>query len=231
MQLNAEFDQRALVHSRLIPWLDSPMPGVARRQLDRVGGEVARATSIVRYAPGSEFSPHTHAGGEEIFVLEGVFQDEQGDFPAGSYIRNPPQSRHTPSSSAGCVIFVKLWQFEPDDQTSVVLNSNFMAPVPHRHLNAVSVVPLFKNQYEEVSLQVWEPNSTIEIAFEHGAEFLVLEGGFSQGGDVLTEQSWLRLPVASALIAMTSEHGARVWVKQNHLSRVQAQVERLSVCD
>ncbi|GAL13613.1 hypothetical protein JCM19233_4618 [Vibrio astriarenae] len=51
--------------------------------LDRVGGEVARATSIVRYKPNSAFSPHTHDGGEEFFVLEGVFSDEHGDYPQG----------------------------------------------------------------------------------------------------------------------------------------------------
>ena len=74
------------------------MAGVERRMLDRIGDEVARATSIVRYAAGSRFSPHTHGGGEEFLVLDGVFQDEHGDYPAGSYVRNPPTSRHTPGS-------------------------------------------------------------------------------------------------------------------------------------
>ena len=82
--------------------------------LDRIGAEVARATSIVRYAPASRFPAHVHGGGEEFLVLDGVFQDEHGDFPAGAYIRNPPQSRHTPRSAPGCIIFVKLWQFDPE---------------------------------------------------------------------------------------------------------------------
>jgi hypothetical protein len=60
--------------------------------LDRIGDEVARATSIVRYAPASHFSPHVHDGGEEFLVLEGTFQDEHGDYPVGSYVRNPPTS-------------------------------------------------------------------------------------------------------------------------------------------
>ena len=117
--VNADFEQRVLVHSANLSWLDSPMPGVHRRPLDRVGGEVARATSVVKYAPNSRFSPHVHTGGEEFLVLEGVFQDEHGDFPAGSYVRNPPRTRHTPGSEPGCVILVKLWQFEPDDQCQV----------------------------------------------------------------------------------------------------------------
>src|SRR5438105_15557711 len=94
-------------------------PGSTRRMLDRIGDEVARATSIVRYAPASPFSAHTHGGGEEFLVLDGVFQDEHGDYPVGSYIRNPPTSRHTPSSKLGCVLFVKLWQFDLEDRTKV----------------------------------------------------------------------------------------------------------------
>ena len=99
MELNADFSQRAVVHAARLPWVASPMAGVERRMLDRIGAEVARATSIVRYAPQSRFSPHVHGGGEEFLVLDGVFQDEHGDYPAGSYVRNPPTSRHTPGSS------------------------------------------------------------------------------------------------------------------------------------
>ena len=98
MHLNADFTKRAVVHAAKLDWKASPMPGVERRMLDRIGDEVARATSIVRYIPESQFSPHVHDGGEEFLVLEGVFQDERGDFPAGCYVRNPPQSRHTPGS-------------------------------------------------------------------------------------------------------------------------------------
>ena len=69
MELNADFTRRVVVHGRDLPWVASPMAGVERRMLDRIGDEVARATTIVRYAPGSQFSPHTHNGGEEFLVL------------------------------------------------------------------------------------------------------------------------------------------------------------------
>ena len=124
MELNADFSKRVAVHAARLGWTASPMPGVERRMLDRIGDEVARATSIVRYAPNSHFSPHVHDEGEEFLVLEGVFQDEHGDFPAGSYIRNPPQSRHTPGSKTGCVLFVKLRQFDPADRTHVKSATN-----------------------------------------------------------------------------------------------------------
>ena len=101
MKIHADLTQRAVVDSNQLPWVDSPMAGVQRRMLDRDGAEVARATSLVRYAPDSWFSPHNHDGGEEFLVLDGVFSDEMGDFPAGMYVRNPVGSSHKPHTVQG----------------------------------------------------------------------------------------------------------------------------------
>ena len=215
MELNADFTKRALVHSADIPWVASPMAGVDRRMLDRIGDEVARATSIVRYAPGSAFSPHVHTGGEEFFVLDGVFQDEHGDFPAGSYIRNPPHSSHTPGSEPGCTIFVKLWQFDLADRTHVRIDTGKMRFVPHG--DGVAVMPLFSDGREDVALERWEPGAEVQIADHDGAEILVLTGGFSEGGDTLKPESWLRLPKGSATTATAGPDGAVVWIKRDHL--------------
>ena len=119
MDVNSDFTTRAAVHAARLDWTPSPILGVDRRMLDRIGDEVARATSIVRYAPHSRFSAHTHGGGEEFLVLDGVFQDEHGDYPTGTYVRNSPATSHTPGSEPGCTLFVKLWQFEPDDRKPV----------------------------------------------------------------------------------------------------------------
>src|SRR5271156_1611879 len=155
MELNADFSQRVVVHAARLSWIPSPMAGVERRMLDRIGDEVARATSIVRYAPDSHFSPHTHGGGEEFLVLEGTFQDEHGDFPAGSYIRTPPTSHHTPSSAQGCILFVKLWQFDPADRTQVRLNTGTMPYQPAAGRPGVEVIPLFADSREDVRLEHW----------------------------------------------------------------------------
>ena len=126
------------------------MLGVDRRMLDRIGGETTRATTIVRYAPQSSFSQHVHDGGEEFIVLEGVFQDEHGDYPAGSYIRNPPTSSHTPSSEPGCVIFVKLWQFDLADRTPFKINMNKIGSIISAERPGVSIMPLFQDDRETV---------------------------------------------------------------------------------
>ncbi len=218
MELNADFTQRVLVHSDELEWLASPIKGVERRMLDRIGNEVARATTIVRYAEKSRFSAHTHGGGEEFIVLHGVFQDEHGDFPAGSYIRNPPTSSHTPGSEKGCTIFVKLWQFDANDRTPVMIDMNKMGSVPAANREGVSVMPLFEDDRETVQLETWAPGAKVVIDATQGAELFVIKGEFTTDHDEsLRLNSWLRLPQGEKLIAKAGSSGARVWIKTRHL--------------
>jgi anti-sigma factor ChrR (cupin superfamily) len=217
MDLNADFTRRVVMHGDDLAWQDSPMAGVSRRMLDRIGGEVARATTIVRYAPGSHFSSHVHTGGEEFLVLEGVFQDEHGDFPAGAYIRNPPQSRHTPGSEPGCVILVKLWQFDLADRTHVRIATDKIARIAERGRPGVEVTPLFRDEREDVRLEHWAPGAEVAVPADGGAELFVLEGGFSEGPDRLRRHSWLRAPIGGTIQAKAGPEGARVWIKTGHL--------------
>ena len=192
--MNADFSKRIAVHAARLAWVPSPIPGIDRRMLDRIGDEVARATSIVRYAPNSQFATHTHGGGEEFFVLEGVFSDEHGDFPAGTYIRNPPTSRHTPRSTPSCVIFVKLWQFDAADRTQIRLDTRERSFEAMPGRSNVDRMTLYQNKIEEVRIERWQPNGNIHLAVPGGAEFLVLDGAFGESGEQFTTQSWLRLP-------------------------------------
>ena len=217
MDLNADFSKRALVHSDQIEWIASPMPGVDRRMLDRIGGEVARATTIVRYAPESRFSEHTHTGGEEFIVLDGVFSDEHGDFPAGSYVRNPPTSAHSPHSENGTTIFVKLWQFQPEDRTHVVIDMNKMEYISDADRPGVAVMTLFADGRETVRAEKWSAGAEVQMPLTGGAELLVLDGALTEGGDALTKGSWLRLPIGSELRAKAGPDGARIWMKLGHL--------------
>jgi anti-sigma factor ChrR (cupin superfamily) len=221
MEINADFTRRVAVHATRLPWVPSPMAGVERRVLDRIGDEVARATSIVRYAPGSRFSPHTHGGGEEFLVLEGVFQDEHGEFPAGSYVRNPPTSRHTPSSATGCILFVKLWQFDPADRKEVKVNTAAMAYEAAANRPGVELLRLFRDDCEDVRLERWMPDAAMTLNVPGGAELLVLDGGFDEGGERFEPLSWLRLPTGSGLQAKAGPEGCRVWIKTGHLLTIQ----------
>lgn len=222
MNLNADFNQRVVVHTATMPWIDSPIKGVKRRMLDRIGDEVARATSVVQYDKGSSFSPHIHQGGEEFLVINGIFQDEHGDYPTGSYIRNPPQSRHTPGSEPGCTIFVKLWQFDLNDRTSVRKNINEIAAVTDSTRPGIEVLPLFEDDRENVRVERWQPDTEISINATDGVEIFVLEGGFAEGSDRLHTGSWLRTPCETHLTAAVGSKGATVWVKDGHLRHIRA---------
>lgn len=225
MEVNANFNERVIVHSDQLEWQPSPMPGVDRRMLDRMGNEVARATSIVRYQPKSHFSPHVHHGGEEFFVLEGVFQDEHGDYPAGSYVRNPPQSRHRPGTEVGCVIFVKLWQFDSNDRNPVSVNFDQMETAVAPERPGVKITELFEDLRERVRIEYWQPGAHVALDATGGLEAFVLEGRVTEGQDVLIPGSWLRIPVGGKLTADAGDTGAKLWVKTGHLRSVQAPPE------
>ncbi len=214
MELNADFTQRVVLHSQDIPWKASPMAGVDRRMLDRIGDEVARATSIVRYAPGSRFSAHTHSGGEEFVVLEGVFQDEHGDYPAGTYVRNPPTTSHTPGAAEGCVIFVKLWQFDADDRNQFrkEMDAGLVTDA-----TGVRVNVLHEDNRETVRFVALDPGVTFSETPTGGTELLLISGAATETGDKLTEGSWLRLPIGARLAMTAGANGARFWVKTGHL--------------
>lgn len=214
MELNADFSKRIIVHSHEEPWRASPMPGVERRMLDRIGGEVARATTIVRYAPKSSFSAHTHTGGEEFIVLDGVFQDEHGDFPAGTYVRNPPTSSHTPGSEKGCTIFVKLWQFDMDDRNQF---RKTMAEELGPEENGVRVAGLHRDDRETVTYLEAQAGASIEVADAGGIELLMIDGSLTESGDTLRTGSWLRLPEGHGLSAVAGAQGAKIWMKTGHL--------------
>ncbi len=218
MELNTDFGARVVVHADQQPWQASPMPGVDRRMLDRIGDEVARATTIVRYAPGSQFSAHTHTGGEEFIVLEGVFQDEHGDYPAGTYVRNPPTTGHTPGSAPGCTIFVKLWQFDMDDrhQFRKTMAEGLGAPV-----DGVATAELHRDAREVVTYHALDAGAELTMTESGGIEMLVLDGDVTEQDETLSKNSWLRLPDGVALVAKAGADGARLWIKSGHLRYAQ----------
>lgn len=212
MRLNDDLTRPVLVQAARLDWIPSPAPGVDRRMLYRVGDEVARATSIVRYAPGSVFPRHVHSGGEEIFVLDGTFQDERGDYPAGSYFRNPPGTSHVPAARGGCTIFVRLWQFREGDGVQIVRQPGEGAAVPPRP-GATAARLLFEDAAERVTVEDWPPGAAVTAENPRGLEFVVLSGSLTIGPETLEAQGWGRLPAGQALRATAGPAGAQVWVK------------------
>lgn len=151
-------------------------------------------------------------------VLEGVFQDERGDYPVGTYVRNPPTSSHTPGSESGCVILVKLWQFDPGDRTQITIDTTQQTYIPDLTRPGVSTIPLFADEREAVRLEHWEPNATIDLLALQGLEVFVIQGNFRESGEEFLPYSWLRLPARSHLKAQAGAKGCQVWLK--HMASV-----------
>ena len=213
MRINDDLDQPVIVHAASLDWVPSPAVGVDRKMLYREGDEVARATSIVRYAPGSAFPSHVHSGGEEILVLEGTFQDEHGDYPAGSYFRNPPGTEHKPAAMEGCTIFMRLWQYREGDDAQIVRQPGQGEPSPLREGASAGRV-LFDDGAERVLIEDWQPDASVTVKNARGLELLVLSGSFTVEGEELGSQNWGRLPAAQALKAAVGAQGARIWIKE-----------------
>lgn len=212
MRINDDFTQPVIMHGSTIDWVPSPAPGVERRMLFRIGDEKARATSIVRYKPGSAFDRHVHTGGEEFLVLDGVFQDDEGDYPAGSYVRNPPGSSHAPAAKDGAIIFVRLWQFRVHDAQQILRLPGEGDTVTPRK-GAAKARVLFDDGYEEVRLEDWNPNAPVYVENTKGLELLVVSGSITVDSEELIAQDWLRLPPGAHLEVKTGDDGARVWMK------------------
>lgn len=222
MKLHADFSRRAVMRPDEHRWVPSPIPGVERMMLDRVGGEVARATSLVRYAPDSEFPEHAHGGGEEILVLDGEFADEHGRYRAGSYLRNPIGTSHRPRvGPTGATIFVKLHQFSADDQEQKVVDTRSAEWLPGL-VDGLAVLPLHEytdaRDAEHVALVRWAPNTRF-APHRHwgGEEILVIEGRFRDEHGEYPAGSWLRNPHQSGHTPFTGEEGALIYVKTGHL--------------
>lgn len=213
MTLNADLGARVVLDTNALPWVASPEPGIERRPLDRVGGEIARATSLVRYAAGSAFAGHAHGGGEEFFVLDGVFSDEHGDHPAGHYVRNPPGSHHAPRSDRGCTLFVKLWQFAPGDAAHLVVDAWRSTWLPGA-APGLSVLPLHEHEGTSVALMRGAANLRLDVASSHpGEELFVIEGACADEFGHYGAGTWLRDPRPARRHLQTGPQGALLLVR------------------
>lgn len=213
--LNMDLTQKVVINTHEMPWQGSRADGVRRKPLEREQAESGRATSIVEFLPGANFPQHVHTQGEEILVLEGVFSDETGDYPAGSYFRNPPGSRHAPSSAEGCKLFVKLEHFKEGDNQSIKINTRNAEMQPG--IGNLKVLSLHDFAGEHTAL-VWWPAGERFQAHRHwgGEEIYVIEGEFIDEFGRYPAGTWLRNPHLSEHFPYV-EQDTLILVKVGHL--------------
>jgi anti-sigma factor ChrR (cupin superfamily) len=217
--INADFSQRVVIATNDLPWVPSPQAGVERRMLDRIGAEVARATSLVRYASHSAFPAHSHGLGEEFLVLEGVFSDEHGDYPAGTYVRNPPGSRHSPRTGPGCTILVKLRQMTNTEHDRVVVDSATATWKPGDAAGHTRLVLYSSGDKpgEQVMMERLVAGVGLPLAeCRGGEEIFLLSGDLADEAGSYLEGTWIRNPPGHRR-SLRSVSGATFWSKRGHL--------------
>ena len=214
--LNMDFSERVVIETASADWIPSPMPGVMRKPLAREDAERGHATSIVRYEPGASFRAHDHPLGEEIFVLEGVFSDETGDYPAGTYFRNPRGFRHAPFSTEGCVLLVKLHQFQADDTQHVVIDTQREPFRPGT--GNLQVLSLHQHGSEQVALVRWPAGERFQLHSHFGGEEIyVISGELKDEHGSYPQGTWIRSPHLSEHFPFVEED-TLIWVKVGHLA-------------
>ncbi len=214
--INGNLAIRAVVNTHSMEWTASPSGTVWRKRVHLVGApESGQVTSIVRYQPDSSFPTHDHPQGEEILVLEGVFSDEHGDWPAGTYLLNPEGFRHTPFSRPGCLLFVKLRQFPGFDREHHVIDTGNREWQPTER-KGVSRKPLYSQAgyTDTMQLERWEAGTTVGTTlYEQGAEFFVLDGEFEDDEGAYPAGTWLRIPPGGSHSPRASR-GCELYIKQ-----------------
>lgn len=214
--INLDFSKSLIIETEMMDWSPSPLKGVDRRRLEREEAEAGRATSIVRYEPGSSFSSHTHGGGEEYLVLEGTFSDQSGDYGEGFYVRNPPGSSHAPHSDEGCTIFVKLCQMQSTGEPQLNIDTKKAAWSGGKS-EGHSLLSLFENDREKVQLERLMPESKLTInTDDKRIEILILDGQAELDGHALGKSTWIRLPIGSKAVMKTTS-GCRFWSKRGNI--------------
>jgi anti-sigma factor ChrR (cupin superfamily) len=218
--INGDLSVRAAVDTAAMPWTPSPSRTVWRKRVHLVGpAEAGQVTSVVRYEPGSEFHAHDHPDGEEILVLEGVFSDEHGDWPAGTYLLNPEGFRHAPFSREGCVLFVKLRQYPGRTRAHVAVVAQSL-PWQASDRTGVEVRPLYSQAgfADSMRLERWRPDASLgQRRYPGGAELFVLRGSFEDEQGRFAERAWLRLPPGAVHTPATG-NGCELYIKEGGLA-------------
>ena len=150
-------------------------------------------------------------------MLEGVLHDENAAYCAGTYVRLPPGSRHTPHSEKGCVLFLNAGRFATGDRTQVVIDSKQLPALPDAARPGVAIKTLFTGSHENVSLETWQANCNGPLSAPCSQEIFVLDGELTEGGDTLVRHSWLRLPKGYVSTARAGANGVHLLVKHHQM--------------
>lgn len=218
-EFNADCTQFALMRTGEMPWEPTPYPGVSQKLLERVNHpEKGRETVLLKLEPGSSLPTETCRERVEVFVLEGRYADEHGDYGQYTFILNPPGFTHTPSSTEGCVVYFKRrhpFRAEPETERMVVDTQKVQwLSFPQRK---AEVLHIYK-----------DPDGIDTRRFGHvfpdarlprhghptGEEVLVVEGHLIDSAGAHGPGTWMRVPNTFVHEPYTAGDGCRMFIRE-----------------
>lgn len=204
--MNSDYEKRALIDTNTIPWQETKTKNVFKKVLSIKGKE---ETSFIKLNEGSYLTQIKKINSVEIFVLEGSYINEYGEYPKGTYLRLPKENEALVKSDEGCTIFRKT-NFFTDTQEIIIDTNNTKWLQGQGNLE---VKPL----HEQTALVKW-PKDEKFIPHQHwgGEEIVVLQGTFIDEHGEYPKNTWIRSPHLSEHFPHVDEETI-IFVKTGHM--------------
>lgn len=204
--MNDNYEQRALINTKDVIWAETSNKGVFKKQLSLKKDE---ETYLLKIEKNSKLNMENKINSVEIFVLEGTYVNEFGEFKSGTYLKLPLENEFFVSSIDDCIIFRKINHFK--DNEKIIIDTNLSSWL-QGHGN-LQVIPLS----EQTALVKWPKNEKF-IPHKHwgGEEIFVLKGRFMDEYGIYPKACWIRSPHLSQHFPYVEEETI-IFVKTGHL--------------
>lgn len=204
--MNDNYETRVLINTNDLEWENTQNKGIYKKLLSKKEDE---ETSILKIEESSKLNNNSKINSVEIFVLEGIYKNEFGEFKSGTYLNLPNENEAFISSNTGCVIFRK----ENCDKgvENIIIDTNSTPWLKGQ--GNLEVMPL----YTQTALVKWPQNERF-IPHKHwgGEEIFVLKGRFMDEHGIYPKGSWIRSPHLSTHFPFVEEETI-IFVKTGHL--------------
>lgn len=205
--INDNYNEKIFINSDTLKWASYENKKNIHKKIFSL--KDLQETSLLKLEKNSNLNNESKINSVEIFVLEGTYINEYGEFKKGTYAQFPKEDEKFVKSNDGCTIFRKTNYFDMKD--IIVIDTNNTTWL-NGHGNLM-VMPLF----EQTALVKWPQNERF-ISHKHwgGEEIFVLSGKFIDEHGSYPKNSWIRSPHLSHHLPYVEEETI-IYVKTGHL--------------
>ncbi len=206
VNMNSDYEKRALIDTNKIQWQEINSKNVLKKIFAIKDKE---ETSFIKLNEGSSLNQNSIVNSVEIFVLEGVYENEYGKFSEGTYLKLPKEDESLVKSEKACVIFRKTNHIKDDEK--IIIDTKKTQWLQGQ--GNLEVMPLS----EQTALVKW-PAGEKFTPHSHwgGEEIVVLTGVFIDEHGEYPKGCWIRSPHLSRHFPYVNEETI-IFVKTGHI--------------